>query len=121
LNVYLEGLTGTHDGMIGALASVGLRKSGNDGRFIWLFGSKNVRDIENGVHNVDFLTSETGIDLVVNENRVVSNPEDKVFLNNWARPILKDNKAVLLVENEKNNYNYDWKCAAKSIVREASN
>jgi len=35
-NIYLEGLTGTKDGIIGALAAVGLRAGGNDGRFIWL-------------------------------------------------------------------------------------
>ncbi|HLO84934.1 MAG TPA: hypothetical protein VK203_07965 [Nostocaceae cyanobacterium] len=36
--LFLEGLTGTKDGIIGALAAVGLRKTGNDGRFIWLSG-----------------------------------------------------------------------------------
>ncbi|MBU0764054.1 MAG: hypothetical protein KJ607_04380 [Bacteroidetes bacterium] len=34
--IILEGLTGEKIGIIGALAAVGLRKSGNDGRFIWL-------------------------------------------------------------------------------------
>ena len=41
--IYLEGFLGTLDGVIGALAAVGLRKSGNDGRFIWLAG-KELRD-----------------------------------------------------------------------------
>jgi hypothetical protein len=119
--IYLEGLTGTHDGMIGALAAVGLRKSGNDGRFIWLEGSKNIRDIEADVHPISFLTTKMGIDLIVHNNQIIDRPNDRVFLNNWARPILNNNKAMLLVDNEKNNKYYEWKCAEKSIVREASN
>ena len=38
--VHLEGLTGSRDGIIGALAALGLKKSGNDGRFIWLRGKE---------------------------------------------------------------------------------
>lgn len=121
MNIYLEGLTGTHDGMIGALAAIGLRKSGNDGRFIWLSGAKNIRDIENDVYSIDFLTTEMGIDLIRCNGVDIDRPDDLVFLNNWARPVLKENKAVLLVDNEKNNNNYEWKCSEKSVVREASN
>lgn len=33
--IYLKGLTGNYECMIGALAAVGLRAGGNDGRFIW--------------------------------------------------------------------------------------
>jgi len=32
--IYLEGLGGTQDGIIGALAAVGLAQSGNDGRYV---------------------------------------------------------------------------------------
>ena len=32
--LHLEGVTGDHMGMIGALSAVGLRRSGHDGRFI---------------------------------------------------------------------------------------
>ena len=120
-NIYLEGLTGTHDGIIGALAAVGLRKGGNDGRFIWLAGAKNIRDIENDVYSIDFLTKEMGIDFIRCNGEDIDRPDDLVFLNNWARPILKNNKAVLLVDNEKNNNRYEWKCSEKSVVREASN
>ncbi len=120
-DIYLEGLLGTRDGMIGALAAVGLRRSGNDGRFIWLKGSRNIRDIENGIYTIDYLTCEIGVDVIQFEDQAIENPDDKVFLNNWARPVLKDYKAVLLVENEKNNKYYDWKCSEKSAVRKASN
>src|SRR5690606_23934992 len=35
-NIYLAGLGGTNGGIIGALASIGLAASGNDGRYILL-------------------------------------------------------------------------------------
>ncbi|MBT3207157.1 MAG: hypothetical protein HN704_01845 [Bacteroidetes bacterium] len=38
-NIYLEGLTGDKDGIIGALAAIALRKTANDGRCIWLKGA----------------------------------------------------------------------------------
>ena len=119
--IYLEGLTGTRDGVIGALAAVGLRKGGNDGRFIWLHAIKNLRDIEQGVHPVELLVSQSGVDIVQsieNENIKLT---DKIFLNGWARPILQQNKAVLLVEKTINNCNYEWRCATKELVKNVSN
>ncbi|MBD2775203.1 ABC transporter substrate-binding protein [Iningainema tapete] len=44
--IFLFGLTGTKQGIIGALAAVGLRKNGNDGRFIWVPGLYDL----SGVH-----------------------------------------------------------------------
>ena len=60
-NVYLEGFTGTKIGQIGALAAVGLRKSGNDGRFIWLDGPKDLRDLKPGIYYLDDFKKISGI------------------------------------------------------------
>jgi len=120
-NIYLEGLTGTKDGMIGSLAAVGLRTGGNDGRFVWLNSAKNLRDIEHGVETVEDLISQTGINIVQSIEDESININDRVFLNDWARPILKNNKSVLLVEKVINNNNYEWKCAAKEFVKGVSN
>jgi len=120
-NIYLEGLTGTYDGMIGALAAIGLRRGGNDGRFIWVNSAKNLRDIENDTHTIEILTNKAGIDIVMCEDKIIDNPDEKVFLNGWARPVLRNNKSVLLVDNEKNNSNYEWKCSAKEFVKRVSN
>ncbi len=51
-NIYLKGFTGNHEGIIGALAAVGLRASGNDGRFIWRRGIKELRDMKAGVFSI---------------------------------------------------------------------
>ncbi len=120
-NIYLEGLTGTKDGIIGALAAVGLRVGGNDGRFIWLNSTKNLRDIEHGVETVEYLTGETGIDLVQPIENESIKSKDRVYLNEWARPVLQNRKSVLLVEKALNNNSYEWKCAAKEFVKGVSN
>ena len=39
---HLEGVTGDHMGVIGALAAIGLRRGGHDGRFIWLEGVREL-------------------------------------------------------------------------------
>ncbi len=119
--IFLEGLTGTKDGMIGALAAVGLRKGGNDGRFIWLNSKKNLRDIEKGIETVEDLIEQTGVDLVESIEKEAVGKNEKVYLNEWARPILRDNKSVLLVEKIINNNSYEWKCAAKDFVKKVSN
>ncbi len=120
-NIYLEGLTGTKDGMIGSLAAVGLRAGGNDGRFVWLNSAKNLRDIEHGVETVEDLISQTGINIVQSIKDESININDRVFLNNWARPILKNSKSILLVEKVLNNNSHEWKCAAKEFVKGVSN
>ena len=120
-NIYLEGLTGTKDGIIGSLAAVGLRASGNDGRFVWLNSAKNLRDIEHGVETVEDLISQTGINIIQAIKEENININDRVFLNNWARPILKNSKSVLLVEKTLNNNSHEWKCTAKEFVKRVSN
>ena len=120
-DIYLEGLTGTKDGMIGALAAVGLRSGGNDGRFIWLNSKKNLRDIEHDVHTVEFLTSQAGISSVKSIENEIINPADRVYLNEWARPVMQIGKPVLLVEKVLNSNSYEWKCAAKEFVKGVSN
>jgi hypothetical protein len=91
----LEGVTGDHGGIIGALACVGLRKTGNDGRFVWVEG---VRDLS-GTATAGHLLNDTGIDVLRN----VGGPkepgaEDLIDVAPWPRPVLLDHKTVLLIE-----------------------
>ncbi len=53
--LQLEGLTGDHGGVIGALAAVGLRKSGRDGRIAWRPGLRETRGVVTGAHLLDSL------------------------------------------------------------------
>jgi hypothetical protein len=117
--VYLDGFTGSRIGQIGALAAVGLRKTGNDGRFIWLRGTGELRDFDSGVFTVDSLRQNAGIEHVQTIDGALLKAHERIFCSGWTRPVLRNNKPVLLVE--KSTFaNYDWKTIGKDIVRTLS-
>ncbi|MBN2683479.1 MAG: hypothetical protein JXR58_13375, partial [Bacteroidales bacterium] len=80
--IFLEGLTGTNIGVIGALAGVGLRKDGNDGRFIWLMG-KEIRDM-NGIMKASEILSFSGINKIECLNGTSPEPNDYILLGDWV-------------------------------------
>ena len=112
--VFLVGLTGDHGGMIGALASVGLRRSGTDGRFVWLEG---VRELS-GVAPASDLIENTGIDAIEDrEGRAVS-PGDSICVDPWPRAVLIQGRAVLLVQRpEKKNVSFHWQLLPREDIR----
>jgi hypothetical protein len=94
--IYLEGLGGTQDGVIGALAAVGLINTRNDGRVIHN-GSAPVDQFDvSGVHSVGKLF-KCGIDEVrchENSELVTSGSVD---VGKRLRPNYRDGKIVLFV------------------------
>lgn len=118
--VYLEGLTGTHDGIIGALAAAGLRASENDGRFIWLKKQKELRDLTPGIITIHELISITGIDVVETLDGLSVQTKEKILIGDWVRPVLKNNQVILLAEKALKTEDYEWKCASKELVRAVS-
>lgn len=97
LNIKLEGLGGTEDGVIGAMAGLGLAFTQNDGRFLQV---GKIRELT-GTQSVSNLL-DAGIDSVftldgcsVHEGEV-HNPEDKS-----VKPCPVNGKAILFVEVEK--------------------
>jgi hypothetical protein len=94
--IYLEGLGGTQDGVIGALAAVGLINTRNDGRVIHN-GSASVDQFDiSGIHGVGKLL-EFGIDEVrrhVDSELVTSGSVD---VGKRLRPNYRDGKIVLYV------------------------
>ncbi len=91
--IVLKGLTGARIGVIGALAAVGLRRSGNDGRFVdvgavrGLDGVVRVRDIR-----------EAGVPRVVELDGVALADGERVETLGWIRPDLIGGTPVLRVE-----------------------
>jgi hypothetical protein len=95
-DIVLEGLTGDHQGIIGALSAVGLYADGNDGRYLWSRGLREhaeetlslgaLKEISN-VDRVSLLQGETVID-----DGVI------IDLGPWPRAVRIDKKSVLLVE-----------------------
>lgn len=112
---HLEGVTGDHGGMIGALACVGLRKSGNDGRFVWV---KGVRDLD-GVTTVAHLLGETGIDRLDASGESTFKATDRVDVSPWPRPVLLNDQAVLLIEKaEEPHADYEWKLVPRERTKQ---
>jgi hypothetical protein len=106
----LEGVTGDHGGIIGSIACVGLRKTGHDGRFVWVAG---VRDLD-GIITIGRLLNETGIDVLHSpaDARLDATlkDSDRIDVAPWPRPVLLNHKAVLLIEKvEDRNAGCEWK------------
>ncbi len=109
----LEGLTGTGGGIIGALAGVGLRYEGKDGRFLWLPG---LRDLK-GVYPAEEICAKGHIDRICTLDDVTLSPETLVDVGEWVRPILKNGQATLIVEE----INHEWHILAKDTIKNLSN
>lgn len=114
--ILLEGLTGTHGGVIGALAAVGLRFEGNDGRHLWLPG---MRDIE-GVFTLEELLEKTTIEEVRSLDGTPVTPGSRIQVGDWLRTIMQNGRATLYVDKEENDGNSDWKVAAKEFIKQRS-
>jgi hypothetical protein len=98
-SIPLRGLGGTRQGVIGALGAVGLRASGNDGRFIDLPG---LRELEGCVNAVAF--DKIGVIVEHDSRGREPKDDDRYETLNWVRPRLIGGKAVLLVEwNQQKN------------------
>lgn len=114
--VFLEGYTGTKGGIIGSLAAVGLRKGGNDGRFLWINGMRKMI----GNFSIAHIKKETGVhDILAVENETLL-PETEIFLAEWWRPVLKNNKIVIFVEQKKEG-DYGWQVVSKDYIKSISN
>jgi hypothetical protein len=92
--IWLGGRTG--QGFIGAMAGVGLRSTGNDGRFISLNG---IRDIK-GVVTVGTVLSQTAINQVATLSDESLADHELIDTQNWVRPSLHNGQAVLFVRKE---------------------
>jgi hypothetical protein len=91
--VHLSGHGGTNDGIIGAVAAVGLTAYGWGGRFIE-FG--RLRDFDKEVYVSDI--ERTGIRVVsIDRDAQIPAPEDLVMTGGWLRPRLWGGRPILPV------------------------
>lgn len=114
--IYLEGFTGEKIGQIGALAAVGLRKEGNDGRFIWLKGTGELRDFDSGIYTAEQLKLSAGIDVIRDIDGAEIEDKEFILCEGWTRPVLLQNMSILLVEKV-NFADYGWKTVNKDVIR----
>ena len=90
--ILLKSLAGTPSGMIGALAGVCLRASGNDGRFVQI---GTIRDLTGRVPLAAVLTA--GVDRVLTEDGTELHEGD-IETNDKVRPALRDGRVTLYVK-----------------------
>jgi hypothetical protein len=114
-HVWLEGFTGNHQGIIGALAAVALRNGGNDGRFIATAGNFHLRSLPEGAYQALELLKITNADRIVDLEFNQIPDEDSIYVNSYLRPVLRDKKCTILVT--KSETAYDWESAGKDILR----
>ncbi len=106
------GLKGSGGGVIGALAAVGLRREGNDGRFIWLQGLLELR----GRSTVAEILARSAIDRVCSLAEADLPIQEPVELGEWVRPVLRNGQATLYVEEKK----HGWSVLDKDRVKDLS-
>jgi len=111
--VFLKGLTGDKNGIIGALAAIGLQAGGNDGRFIW---AKGVRELS-GVYSAAALYDTTGIDIIQSINQMPVQDSARINVDPWPRPVLINRQAVLLVEPAPESQDYEWQVLPKAVIK----
>ena len=90
----MEALGPKGQGTIGAVAAVGLRGSGDDGRFIELRGIRQV----SGVLSVREIKEKTDLAHVRSSDMVELADDSTVDTQDWLRPRLIGHQAVLVVE-----------------------
>jgi len=94
LDIAVAGFQGNGDGVIGALAAVGLRSSGNDGRFIWLPGLDGVK----GVLTLPALLNLCPIDRVENFRSRTPLERDLIDLGEAPTVLLRGGQSLLLLD-----------------------
>jgi hypothetical protein len=119
-SIKLVGLTGTHDGVIGAMAGVGLRASGNDGRFVNLKGV-DIRSIT-GISCLKNLKEKVEIHQAVTMNNEIIDDFAPISLDGgWFRPVLKNGLITLILNNTKNYELNSYELADKEYIKSISN
>jgi hypothetical protein len=91
--VSLSAHGGDGGGVIGALAAVGLHLGGDDGRFLWMPG---LRDLAGRV-SYDQLQSRAPIAEARDPEGQEPKGNDIIDLGDWVRPVLRGSRSVLLL------------------------
>ncbi len=105
LSIYLSEHGGTGDGVIGALAGIGLRLSGNDGRFR---GKHFILD-ETKKYSVSNLYKYDGIDKICSEDGELPASKEYIFLSGKVKTVFRESQSVLLVKKQLEQDRLIWK------------
>ena len=115
-SIFLESLVGTGSGIIGALAAVGLHRYGSDGRFIWLPGLREL----SGTYTVQELMELLHVEITTISGEALPIGAE-ISIGDWIRPVLREGRAILLADKEKQNGQIEWRLVDKPTVKTLSN
>lgn len=93
LGIHLSEHGGTGQGVIGALAGVGLRLTGSDGRFKGKFKIAS----KDGLTRVGDILSLDNVDLVQSLDGQTLDANEQVYVGHEAKTVLLNHRSVLLV------------------------
>ena len=114
VNVHLSEHGGTGQGIIGSLAGVGLRMTGNDGRFKGHFKIKPVGTII----SVEEIKKYTHVEIVRSLDGKVLNDDEMITLGEKVKAVLLKNLSTMLVyENGKGNGTAKWITCTREMLR----
>lgn len=111
----LQGLTGDGGGVIGALAAVGLCTAGDDGRYLWLPGLREMT----GTITAGRLRRASAIHAASIADERPLPDDDAIELGDWVRPIRRGGEAILLVEPT-GDAPGAWRVAARDLIKARS-
>ncbi|AYE93875.1 hypothetical protein C0J29_02775 [Mycobacterium paragordonae] len=116
LGIHLSGHGGTQDGVLGALAAVGLFLSGNDGLFITLPGLYELP----GEATIDDLYARIPLDDARDDCHRRPATGDLVELGDWVHPVLLEGRSVLLLDRprECRDGRQVWRTAPRAVVKQ---
>ena len=115
-NIFLIGLTGKKIGVIGSLAAVGLRKGGEDGRILWL---EKLRETNAIFTSYEIYKNFKIENITTKDGQAIPNDE-KIRIDDWCRPVNKNKKVTLIVEEAEKNESYKWQNASKEYIKSIS-
>ncbi len=116
LGVHLSGHGGTQDGVLGALAAVGLHLSGDDGLFITLPGLYELPHET----TIEDLRKLIPLDQARDGNHRQPGAGELIELGDWVHPVLLDGCTVLLLEppQERPDGRRAWRTAPRAVVKQ---
>ena len=114
--IYLEGFLNAKIGMIGALAAVGLRFKGNDGRLLWM---ENLRETCGVFRAGDYLKL-TGIDRMVVPHGMDVDDDTMINITQWCRPVMSNGLITLFLEKTETYSAYEFQSASKEFIKSIS-
>lgn len=109
-NIHIEGVTKRSRGVIGALAAIGLRATGDDGVMIWVKG-REINEMK-GIFHAGEIYCNTRVDCIKTAEGYKIPVNATIEWQNDARPVIMENFVTLLVEEHPEKEKCEWRVVA---------